>query len=50
MGLLRAHRTLSRTIDRPTRPTFVREEPIQEPMEEFEDETFADILMATNDE
>ena len=50
MGLPRAHKTLFEIKDRPTCPTFVREEPIQEPMEEVEDETFADILMAANDE
>ena len=46
----RAHRTLSKIADRPTHPTFVREELVQEPMEEVEDEKFVDILMATNDE
>ena len=44
----RAHRTLSRTIDSPTCPTFVREKLVQEPMDEVEDETFVDILMAKN--
>ena len=33
-----------------THPTFFRAEPIQEPIEEVEDETFAYILMAANDE
>ena len=50
VGSLRAHRTLSRIVDKSTRPTFVRKEIVQEPMEEVEDETFVDILMATNDE
>ena len=50
MGSPRDHRTLSRKTNRPTHPTFVREEPIQEPAEEAEDETFVDILMAANDE
>ena len=50
VGSPRAHRTLSRTTDRSTRPTFVREEPVQEPTEEVEDGTFANILMAANDE
>ena len=46
----RTYITLSRIADRPTHPTFAREEPIQEPMEEVEDETFTDILMVANDE
>ena len=46
----RAHRTLSRITHRPTHPTFVREELVQELAEEVEDETFVDILMAINDE
>ena len=50
VGTPRTHRTLSRIVDRSTRPTFVREEPIQETIEEVEDKTFADILMAANDE
>lgn len=50
VGSPRAHRTLSRTANRPTHPTFVREELVQEPTEEAEDGTFVDILMAANDE
>ena len=50
MGSPRAHRSLSRIVDRPTHSTFVRKEPIQELAEEAEDGTFADILIATNDE
>ena len=49
VGSPRAHRTLSRTTNMPTHPTFVKEEPIQEPTNEVEDETFADILMTAND-
>ena len=50
VGSPRVHRTLSRTADRPTCPTFVKEEPIQELAEEAKDGTFADILIAANDE
>ena len=50
MGSPRDHRTLSKIVDRSTGPTFVREELVQEPIEEAEDETFANILMAANDE
>ena len=49
-GAVGSPRTLSRTTDKPTHPTFVREELVQERMEEVEDEIFADILMAANDE
>ena len=50
VGSPRAHRTVPKIVDRPTHPTFVRGEPIQKPMEKVKDETFADILMAANDE
>ena len=50
VGSPRAHRILSRTVDRPIRPTFVREEPVHEPAKEVENDTFADILLAANDE
>ena len=46
----RAHRTLSRIIDRPEHPTFVREELVHEPIKEAKNGSFVDILMATNDE
>ena len=46
----RAHKALSKIEDRLTHPNFVREEPLQEPIEEVGDETFVDILLAANDE
>ena len=50
MESLRDLRTLSRIVDRPTHPTFVRDKLVQELAEEAEDGTFADILMVANDE
>lgn len=49
-GSRRAPRTVSRTADRPTRPTFVRQEHDEAIADEEPEEVFADILMAANDE
>ena len=41
---------MSRTADRPTRPTFTRQEPDEAMPEEDRDDLFADNLMAANKE
>lgn len=49
-GSRRAPRTASRTADRPTRPTFVRQEADEAMAGEEHEELFANTLMAANEE
>ena len=51
VGSRRVQRASSRTADRPSRPTFLREEfATEENVEDVEEPTFADAYMAAHDE
>lgn len=50
-GSRRVQRASSRTTDKPTQPTFLREErAVEENVEDVEEPTFADAYMAAHDE